>query len=102
MTLKFSYVRMNRKEVLARCPERQTQQRHGAPAEEESAQRQIGPLTDPTAFGGRSEDAFDVVIPYLPCYAFSGKPTGAGWDTDHIAQAWAELMKRLGYTRYVP
>src|SRR5262245_29155846 len=61
----------------------------------------IGPLTDPTAHGGSAEDAFDVVIPSLPGYGFSGKPTGAGWDPDHIARAWAELMKRLGYTRYV-
>src|SRR5262249_4312451 len=50
---------------------------------------------------GGAEDAFDVVIPSLPGYGFSGKPTGAGWDPDHIARAWAELMKRLGYTRYV-
>jgi len=57
----------------------------------------IGPLTDPTAHGGTAEDAFDVVIPSLPGYGFSGKPTGTGWDPDHIARAWAELMKRLGY-----
>src|ERR1700720_1657662 len=61
----------------------------------------MGPLTNPTALGGRAEDAFDVVIPSLPGYGFSGKPTGTGWDPDHIARAWAELMKRLGYTRYV-
>ena len=61
----------------------------------------IGPLTDPTAHGGCAEDAFDVVIPSLPGYGFSGKPTGTGWDPEHIARAWAELMKRLGYTRYV-
>jgi len=61
----------------------------------------IGPLTDPAAHDGRAEDAFDVVIPSMPGYPFSGKPTGTGWDPDHIARAWAELMKRLGYTRYV-
>jgi pimeloyl-ACP methyl ester carboxylesterase len=61
----------------------------------------IGPLTDPVAHGGQAEDAFDVVIPSMPGYGFSGKPTGTGWDPDHIARAWAELMKRLGYTRYV-
>jgi pimeloyl-ACP methyl ester carboxylesterase len=61
----------------------------------------IDPLTNPTAHGGRAEDAFDVVIPSMPGYGFSGKPTGTGWDPDHIARAWAELMKRLGYTRYV-
>ena len=59
------------------------------------------PAHDPTAHGGRAQDAFDVVIPSLPGYGFSGKPTGAGWDPDHIARAWAELMSRLGYTRYV-
>jgi pimeloyl-ACP methyl ester carboxylesterase len=61
----------------------------------------IGPLTDPTAHGGRAEDAFDVVIPSLPGYGFSGKPTGTGWDPEHVARAWIELMNRLGYTRYV-
>ena len=61
----------------------------------------IDPLTNPTAHGGRAEDAFDVVIPSMPGYGFSGKPTGTGWDPDHIARAWGELMKRLGYTRYV-
>jgi pimeloyl-ACP methyl ester carboxylesterase len=61
----------------------------------------IGPLTDPTAHGGRAEDAFDVVIPSIPGFGFSGKPQGTGWDPDHIARAWAELMRRLGYTRYV-
>jgi len=64
-------------------------------------QQIIGPLTDPTAHGGSAEDAFDVVIPSVPGYGFSGKPTGTGWDPDHIGRAWAELMKRLGYTRYV-
>ena len=61
----------------------------------------IDPLTNPTTHGGRAEDAFDVVIPSMPGYGFSGKPMGTGWDPDHIARAWAELMKRLGYTRYV-
>ncbi|MFL5577153.1 MAG: alpha/beta fold hydrolase, partial [Gemmatimonadaceae bacterium] len=61
----------------------------------------IGPLTDPTAHGGRAEDAFDVVIPSIPGYGFSSRPTGTGWDPYHVARVWAELMKRLGYTRYV-
>ena len=52
----------------------------------------IDPLTNPTAHGGRAEDAFDVVIPSMPGYGFSGKPTGTGWDPDHIARAWGELM----------
>ena len=74
---------------------------HGWPGSVLELLKVIGPLTDPTAHGGRAEDAFDMVIPSLPGYGFSGKPTGTGWNTDHIARAWAELMKRLGYTRYV-
>jgi len=61
----------------------------------------IGPLTDPTAHGGSAGDAFDLVIPSLPGYGFSAAPAEAGWDPGRIAQAWAELMRRLGYTRYV-
>jgi pimeloyl-ACP methyl ester carboxylesterase len=61
----------------------------------------IGPLTDPTAHGGRAEDAFHLVLPSLPGYGFSGQPTKVGWGADRIARAWAELMTRLGYTRYV-
>jgi len=74
---------------------------HGWPGSVIEQLKLIGPLTDPTAHGGNAEDAFDVVIPSIPGYGFSGKPTGTGWDTDRIARAWAELMKRLGYTRYV-
>ena len=74
---------------------------HGWPGSVIEQLKIIGPLTDPTAHGGSAGDAFDVVIPSLPGYGFSGKPTGAGWDPDHIARAWVELMKRLGYTRYV-
>jgi pimeloyl-ACP methyl ester carboxylesterase len=61
----------------------------------------IGPLTDPTAHGGHAEDAFDLVIPSIPGYGFSGQPTETGWDPGRVAQAWAELMRRLGYDRYV-
>jgi pimeloyl-ACP methyl ester carboxylesterase len=61
----------------------------------------VGPLTDPTAHGGRPEDAFDLVLPSLPGYGFSGEPTEIGWDVGRIAVAWAELMRRLGYTHYV-
>ena len=61
----------------------------------------IDPLTNPTAHGGRAEDSFDVVIPSLPGYGFSGKPTIPGWNPDRVARAWDELMKRLGYSRYV-
>jgi pimeloyl-ACP methyl ester carboxylesterase len=74
---------------------------HGWPGSVLEQLKVIEPLTDPTAHGGRAEDAFDVVIPSIPGYGFSGKPTGTGWDPDHIARAWAELMKRIGYTRYV-
>jgi len=61
----------------------------------------IGPLTDPTAYGGKSEDAFDLVLPSLPGYGFSGKPTEPGWGRARVAKAWDTLMKRLGYSRYV-
>ncbi len=74
---------------------------HGWPGSVFEQLKIIGPLTNPTAYGGRPEDAFDVVIPSIPGYGFSGKPTGTGWDPDRIARAWAELMKRLGYSRYV-
>jgi pimeloyl-ACP methyl ester carboxylesterase len=74
---------------------------HGWPGSIVEQLKIIGPLTDPTAHGGRAEDAFDVVIPSLPGYGFSAKPTTTGWDPDRIAQAWAVLMTRLGYKRYV-
>jgi pimeloyl-ACP methyl ester carboxylesterase len=74
---------------------------HGWPGSIIEQLKIIGPLTDPTAFGGRAEDAFDVVIPSMPGYGFSGKPTTTGWGPERMARAWAELMKRLGYTRYV-
>jgi len=74
---------------------------HGWPGSIVEQLKIIDPLTNPTAHGGRAEDAFDVVIPSLPGYGFSGKSTGIGWDPDRIARAWAELMQRLGYTRYV-
>jgi len=61
----------------------------------------VGPLTDPTAHGARVEDAFDVVVPSLPGYGFSAEPTELGWNPGRIAAAWVELMRRLGYTRYV-
>jgi Epoxide hydrolase N terminus len=74
---------------------------HGWPGSVIEQLKIIGPLTNPTAHGGRAEDAFDLVIPSMPGYGFSARPTGTGWGPDRIAQAWAELMKRLGYTRYV-
>jgi pimeloyl-ACP methyl ester carboxylesterase len=74
---------------------------HGWPGSIIEQLKVIGPLTDPTAYGGKAEDAFDVVIPSLPGYGFSGKPTTTGWEPVHIARAWIELMKRLGYKKYV-
>jgi len=74
---------------------------HGWPGSIIEQLKIIGPLTDPTAHGGSAEDAFDVVIPSLPGYGFSGKPTETGWGPARIARAWDVLMKRLGYTRYV-
>jgi pimeloyl-ACP methyl ester carboxylesterase len=74
---------------------------HGWPGSVIELLEVIGPLTDPTAHGGRAEDAFDLVLPSLPGYGFSREPTEVGWDPGRIARAWAELMNRLGYTRYV-
>jgi pimeloyl-ACP methyl ester carboxylesterase len=74
---------------------------HGWPGSVFELLNTIGPLTDPPAYGGRAEDAFELVLPSMPGYGFSGKPTGTGWNPDRIARAWAELMHRLGYTRYV-
>jgi pimeloyl-ACP methyl ester carboxylesterase len=74
---------------------------HGWPGSIIEQLKVIGPLTDPTAHGGKAEDAFDVVIPSMPGYGFSGKPRETGWNPDRIARAWAELMSRLGYGRYV-
>src|SRR5437762_10210618 len=74
---------------------------HGWPGSIIEQLKIIGPLTDPTAYGGKAEDAFDVVIPSIPGYGFSGKPTTTGWDPVRIARAWIVLMKRLGYTKFV-
>jgi pimeloyl-ACP methyl ester carboxylesterase len=74
---------------------------HGWPGSVVEQLKIIGPLTDPTAHGGRAEDAFHLVIPSMPGYGFSGKPTSTGWGPERMARAWAELMKRLGYTSYV-
>jgi pimeloyl-ACP methyl ester carboxylesterase len=74
---------------------------HGWPGSVIELLEAVGPLTDPTAHGGRGEDAFDLVLPSLPGYGFSGEPAELGWNVGRVAQAWAELMRRLGYTRYV-
>jgi pimeloyl-ACP methyl ester carboxylesterase len=74
---------------------------HGWPGSIVEMLNVIGPLSDPPAHGGDAEDAFDVVVPSMPGYGFSGKPTATGWDPIHIAEAWIELMRRLGYDRFV-
>ena len=74
---------------------------HGWPGSVVELLETVGPLTDPTAHGGAAEDAFHLVLPSLPGYGFSSEPKELGWDSGRIALAWAELMKRLGYTRYV-
>ena len=74
---------------------------HGWPGSFVEFMEVIGPLSDPTRFGGRAEDAFHVVVPSLPGFAFSDKPTETGWNIDRIARAWATLMQRLGYDRWV-
>jgi pimeloyl-ACP methyl ester carboxylesterase len=74
---------------------------HGWPGSVIELLDTVGPLTDPTAHGGTAEDAFDLVLPSLPGYGFSGEPAELGWNAGRVAHAWAELMQRLGYTRYV-
>jgi pimeloyl-ACP methyl ester carboxylesterase len=74
---------------------------HGWPGSVIELLEAVGPLSDPPAYGGSAEDAFDLVLPSLPGYGFSGEPTEVGWDPGRVARAWAELMSRLGYTRYV-
>ena len=74
---------------------------HGWPGSVVEQLKIIGPLTDPTAYGGTEADAFDVVIPSIPGYGFSAKPAVSGWNPPRIANAWITLMKRLGYTRFV-
>jgi pimeloyl-ACP methyl ester carboxylesterase len=74
---------------------------HGWPGSFIEQMKVIAPLTDPTAYGGKAEDAFDVVIPSLPGYGFSGKPAATGWDPARIARAWTTLMRRLGYSKFV-
>jgi pimeloyl-ACP methyl ester carboxylesterase len=74
---------------------------HGWPGSVIELLETVGPLTDPTAHGGQAEDAFHLVLPSLPGYGFSAEPTELGWTAGRVAQAWVELMNRLGYTRYV-
>jgi pimeloyl-ACP methyl ester carboxylesterase len=93
--IQFAHVRSKEKDAL---PVIVT---HGWPGSIIEQLKIIDPLVDPVAYGGSASDAFDVVIPSMPGYGFSGKPTTTGWDQARIAQAWVVLMKRLGYTRFV-
>src|SRR5438270_6115060 len=95
LDIHFIHVRSNEKNAL---PVIIT---HGWPGSIIEQLKIIEPLTNPMAHGGKAEDAFDVVIPSLPGYGFSGKPTTTGWDPIRIARAWIVLMKRLGYTKFV-
>lgn len=74
---------------------------HGWPGSVIEQMKIIDPLTNPTAHGGTADDAFDLVVPSLPGYGYSGKPTATGWDPQQIARAWTQLMRRLGYTKFV-
>jgi len=95
LDIHFIHVRSNHENALPLIVN------HGWPGSIIEQLKIIGPLTDPTAHGASASDAFDVVIPSMPGYGFSGKPTSTGWGPERMARAWAELMKRLGYTRYV-
>jgi pimeloyl-ACP methyl ester carboxylesterase len=95
LDIHFIHVRSQHKDALPLIVN------HGWPGSIIEQLKLIDPLTDPTAHGGDAADAFHVVIPSMPGYGFSGKPTSTGWGPERMARAWAELMPRLGYTRYV-
>jgi pimeloyl-ACP methyl ester carboxylesterase len=90
--------------LSGRCRERATRWSFWDPAWQRSRRALlgvVGPLTDPAAHGGSAEDAFHLVLPPIPGYGFSAEPAETGWNPGRVAQAWAELMRRLGYIRYV-
>src|ERR671910_505208 len=95
LDIHFIHVRSNHENALPLIVN------HGWPGSIIEQLKIIGPLTDPTAHGGSAEDAFHLVIPSMPGYGFSGKPTSTGWGPERMARAWDVLMKRLGYTSYV-
>jgi pimeloyl-ACP methyl ester carboxylesterase len=95
LTIHFIHVRSQHKDALPLI------MTHGWPGSVIELLETVGPLTDPTAHGGSADDAFDLVLPSLPGYGFSDEPVEIGWDLGRTARAWAELMHRLGYTRYV-
>src|SRR6202521_5139609 len=94
LAINFIHVRSKHKNALPLIDT------HGWPGSIIEQMNIIDPLTNPTAHGGNASDAFDVVIPSIPGYGYSGKPTTTGWDPARIARAWIVLMTRLGYTRY--
>jgi len=95
VTIQFIHVRSQHENALPLI------MTHGWPGSIVELLETISPLTDPTAHGGKAEDAFHLVLPSIPGYGFSGEPTELGWDPGRTAKAWAELMNRLGYSRYV-
>jgi pimeloyl-ACP methyl ester carboxylesterase len=95
LDIHFIHVRSQHEDVLPLI------MTHGWPGSVIELLDTVGPLTDPTAHGGDAEDAFHLVLPSIPGYGLSGEPTELGWESGRIARAWAELMDRLGYTRYV-
>jgi len=95
LDIHFIHVRSKHKDALPMIVT------HGWPGSIIEQMKIIDPLTNPTEYGGSASDAFDLVIPSMPGYGFSGKPTTTGWDPAHIARAWIVLMKRLGYTKFV-
>lgn len=95
LDIQFAHVRSSHADALPLV------MTHGWPGSVIELLKVVAPLTEPTAHGGRAEDAFHLVLPSLPGHGFSGKPRGTGWGPDRVARAWAELMRRLGYPRYV-
>jgi pimeloyl-ACP methyl ester carboxylesterase len=95
MDIQFAHVRSKHPDALPLI------MTHGWPGSLVELLKVVGPLTDPTAHGGRAEDAFHLVLPTYPGYGFSGRPTTTGFGPDRVARAWDELMRRLGYPRYV-
>ncbi|CAD6524122.1 hypothetical protein LMG28727_01957 [Paraburkholderia kirstenboschensis] len=95
LDIQFIHVRSRHKNALPLI------MTHGWPGSIFELIKVVGPLTDPTAYGGSADDAFHIVVPSLPGFGFSEQPKATGWGSDHIARAWGELMARLGYTRFV-
>jgi pimeloyl-ACP methyl ester carboxylesterase len=95
LDIQFAHIRSKHEDALPLI------MTHGWPGSVIELLKVVGPLTDPTAFGGKAEDAFHLVLPSMPGFGFSGTPHDTGWDSDHIGRAWGELMARLGYKQFV-